>query len=392
MDESASMRSKADAPVCWCGQTDLPAFSPEYVLCTACGTLVTRGGLRAAEIEVRDDDRDFYGKDYWLGHQVRDLSNPDIFTRARADMPERCMHWLRALLQYKLPPARVLEIGCAHGGFVALLRWAGFDALGLELSPWVVQFARQTFDVPILLGPIENQALPEQSLDAIVLNDVVEHLPDPLATLSHCAKLLKNDGILVVQMPCYPEGATFEEMQARQDRFLEQMVGKAHQHLHLFSKRSARRLFDRLGFTALNFVPALFDFYDMYLITSRQPLVRQDPEALAQILAATPGGRLSLAWLDLLFQYDAYRKAKEIDIQKLTAACEERVAIIQQLDATCKARLAAIQELDSALSARYGGRLLFRGSRGILRRLKRLGSRLMHGTASTAKESKGGVL
>jgi SAM-dependent methyltransferase len=319
----------------------LPSFSPEYVVCRTCGTLVTRDGLKAADIDVRDDDRAFYGKDYWLNHQVQDLGNADILTRVRTDMPERCMHWLRTLLRYKPPPARVLEIGCAHGGFVALLRWTGYDAMGLELSPWVVEFARQSFDVPMLLGTLESQTLPERSLDAIVLNDVVEHLPAPLSTLGHCARLLKNDGILVVQMPNYPEGASIEELRARKDPFLGHMEGKARQHLHLFSRRSARTLFERLGFAALDFVPAMFDIYDMFLVTSRQPLVCHDLEKLAQTLTSTPNGRMTLAWLDLLFQCEAHerdREAKEVVIRQLDAVCKERLAVIQQLDAALSGR------------------------------------------------------
>jgi len=167
----------------------LPAFSPEYALCASCGTLVSRVGLTAEEIVVHDDPQAFYGKDYWLGHQVKDLGNPDIFQRARADMPERCLYWLRTLLRYQLPPGRVLEIGCAHGGFVALLRAIRFDGIGLEMSPWVVEFARRTFGIPMLQGPIEEQQLAEQSFDAIVLNDVVEHLVDPVASLGFCAQI-----------------------------------------------------------------------------------------------------------------------------------------------------------------------------------------------------------
>ncbi|MGQ9532551.1 MAG: class I SAM-dependent methyltransferase, partial [Desulfotomaculales bacterium] len=118
--------------------------------------------------------------------------------RARTDLPERCLYWLRTLLKYKLPPGRVLELGCGHGGFVALLRWAGFEAIGLELSPWVVGFARQTFGIPTLLGPVENQVIEPSSLEAIVLMDVLEHLPNPLSTLRHCLELLKQDGIFVI--------------------------------------------------------------------------------------------------------------------------------------------------------------------------------------------------
>jgi SAM-dependent methyltransferase len=236
------------------------------------------------------------------------------------------MHWLRTMLRFKPPPARVLEIGCAHGGFVALLRWAGYDALGLELSPFVVDFARKTFDITVLLGPIEQQSLPEKSLDAIVLNDVVEHLSDPLATLSCCARLLKDDGVFVVQMPDYPN-KSYEELRARDDYFLHHVDGKEKQHLHLFSRRAARRLLGELGFTSLMFEPAMFEIYDMYFVAGRQPLVRRDREVLAQQMLATPAGRVSLAWIDLLF-----------DSEEREADRAQRLAIIRQLEAKIQQR------------------------------------------------------
>src|SRR5262249_36889670 len=144
--ESAMSASAAPRPLsCWCGNREFQPYSPEYRACPACGTLVSALGLAPEETAVKDDDRDFYGKSYWLEKQTQGRGLPDIAPRARADLPERCMHWLRPLLRHKPPAARVLDVGCAHGGLVALLRSLGYDAVGLELSPWVVDFARQTF-------------------------------------------------------------------------------------------------------------------------------------------------------------------------------------------------------------------------------------------------------
>jgi hypothetical protein len=61
----------------------------------------------------------------------------------------------------EVPPAAgsVARVGCAHDGFIALMRWAGFDATGLELSPWLVEYAKLAFGVPMLTGTIEKQNL-----------------------------------------------------------------------------------------------------------------------------------------------------------------------------------------------------------------------------------------
>jgi SAM-dependent methyltransferase len=252
------------------------------------------------------------------------------------------MHWLWALLQFKQPPARVLDVGCAHGGLVALARWAGYDATGLEMSPWVVELARRTFAVPMLQGPVERQQLPERSFDAIVLNDVLEHLADPAGTVGHCARLLKDDGVLLIQTPCYPEGTSHQELRDRKDRFLEMMDGMARQHLYLFSRRAVGRLLAGLRFEAVEFLPALF-VYDMYLVAARRAVVRADREALAAVLATSPAGRMTLAWLDFL----EVSEVREAD----RAA---RLDLILRLDGTLRQSEAARQALQAEVDRLRG--------------------------------------
>jgi predicted SAM-dependent methyltransferase len=192
----------------------------------------------------------------------------------------------------------VLELGCSHGGFVALLRWAGFDACGLEVSPWIVDYARKTFDVPMLLGGIEEQNLPVHSFDVIVLNDVLEHLPDPLATLRHCVNLLKADGMLLVQTPDYPDHKTYAEVVSERLPFLVYLDNKAVtiEHLYVFSKRGARRLCDELGCGVVQFEAPKFPS-DMFFTASKRPLARNTQEQIDRALEANPSGRLVQALL-----------------------------------------------------------------------------------------------
>jgi 2-polyprenyl-3-methyl-5-hydroxy-6-metoxy-1,4-benzoquinol methylase len=217
--------------------------------------------------------------------------------RARLDLPERCTHWLSHLLARRLPPARVLELGCAHGGYVALLGWAGFTATGTEMSPWVVEFSRQTFGIDALAGPIETQPFAPGSFDVIVLNDVLEHLPTPAATLAHCARLLAPDGFFVIQTPEYKEHLTHGDLVANQDIFLRHMDGNNDEHLYLYSRRSATEFFTRLGFSALEFANPVYS-YDLFFTAARAPLVTNSEEKIAAALATLPTGRLVQALLD----------------------------------------------------------------------------------------------
>ncbi len=230
---------------CWCGQSDLTDFSPEYFCCENCQTLVLKNWPPAERFDVISDVGDFYGRGYYESHLPQAYGYPELFERARNDLNERCMHWMRTLLKYRLPPARTLELGCSHGGFVALMRWAGFDATGLELSPWLVEYAKSAFGVPMLTGTIEKQNLEPDSLDLVLHFDVLEHLPDPRTTMQRCMELLKPDGFMIVQTPCFPLGRTYEEMVRNKDRFLEQF--KPAEHLYIFSRQSLVRLFSELG-------------------------------------------------------------------------------------------------------------------------------------------------
>ncbi len=250
----------------------------------------------AGQLLVADDGRDFYGKDYF-DYQARTHDHPTLEARSRNDLRERCLYWLRTLLAYKLPPAKVLELGCAHGAFVALLRAAGYDATGLELSSATAAGARRRFDVPVVEGPIEVQNIPGQSLDVIVLMDVLEHLSDPLDTMRNCLKLLKPDGLLFLQTPRYREAKTLALMEADRDPFFAAFLPD--QHTYLFSRKSVRLLLERLGAEHIAFEPAIFGAYDMSLVAGRRPLSRFTEEEVAANLELRPAGRLALAMLDL---------------------------------------------------------------------------------------------
>ena len=293
-------------PHCWCGNADLAPFSPDYLKCHVCETLVVARMPSSDISRVTDDEHDLYGRQYWFSHQENDLNFPNLTARAAADLPERCVHWLRYALKYKLPPAEVLELGSAHGGFVAQLRQAGFNATGLELSPWVVDFARRTFNVPMLLGPVEAQEIKPQSLDLIALMDVLEHLPEPTVTMRHCLHLLKPNGVLLIQTPCLPEGVTYEEMVARQDPFLSPM--QPEEHLYLFSRRSISELFQRLKAPHLEFEPAIFSDYDMFLAVGGAPLAAHSSEVIEKALCRAAEGRMIKALLDLDDQFKALQR------------------------------------------------------------------------------------
>lgn len=226
----------------------------------------------------------------------------------------------------KIPPARALELGSAHGGFVALLQKAGFDAVGLEIDPWVVKYAQRTFNIPMLTGFIEDQQLEPASYDVIILMDVLEHLPDPQHTLEICMSLIKPDGLLVIQTPEVPTGKTYDGLLAEQHDFTRMLIPQ--EHIHLFGIKGVTELCRRLGFNELIFQPAFFPSQDQFFIASRIPSSPQAPEVIEKHLLNSADGRLILALLD---QDKRINGLKEM-LETIQSDHAERLRLIRQLE------------------------------------------------------------
>jgi len=281
---------------CWCGQTELEQFSEAYLHCPTCHTLIDKKIKETGAIIARDDESDFYGSHYWYEHQVNELGLPDITVRSRSDLPERCVCWLRAVMKYCLPPAHVLELGSSHGGFVAMLQVAGYEAMGLELSPAIVDYARKTFNIPVLQGSLEEQNLAESPQDVIILMDVLEHLPQPKTTLELCLKTLKPGGVLIIQTPMFPAGQSLMALREKKHPFLKMLLPG--EHLFLFSQRALERLLTELGLEYYAFEKPFFSQYDMFVIASRKSLKINQEEKIDHYLLSSPERRFLLALLD----------------------------------------------------------------------------------------------
>ncbi|MEM8567463.1 MAG: class I SAM-dependent methyltransferase [Bacteroidota bacterium] len=307
--------------------------------CSACGTLVSSYGVPDGRAAVHDDETDFYGKQYWLDHLNQDFGYPDFYTRARSDLTERNLHWLKTLLKYCLPPASILELGCGPGSFVGLLQQSGYRASGVEMSPWVVAFGKETFGVPISVGPVESLDISKGSLDAIALMDVLEHLTDPIATLSHCMDLLTPNGVLLIQTPEFREDMCHEALLAEKDPFLQQL--KANEHLYLFSQDSVTRFLNQIGAHHVKFEPAIFSHYDMFLVASKSPLQQYAFSKAEEALLKTPSGRFVIALLEL--------RNKELEllekISNLNQHLENLTEKFKEADADRIARLEQVEKL-----------------------------------------------
>ena len=135
---------------------------------------------------------------------------------------------------------RLLEIGCACGFLLVAARERGFAVQGVEMSAWASAHAREAHGLDVFTGTLEAAALPDASLDAVVLADVIEHLTDPCATLREIHRVLKPGGRLLLLTPDVGSAMAWI--------FGSRWWGLLDDHYFYFSRRTLRRVLDREGF------------------------------------------------------------------------------------------------------------------------------------------------
>lgn len=95
----------------------------------------------------------------------------------------------------------ILDVGCGDGLFFGKLQKFG-KVTGVEADPDTM-----TPDGPwrgaIYCQRFDTSFQPERRYDAILMLDILEHLPDPAGALSHASTLLRSDGFLLATVPAF---------------------------------------------------------------------------------------------------------------------------------------------------------------------------------------------
>ena len=148
--------------------------------------------------------------------------------------------------------ARLLEVGCGHGWFLAGAHARGFLPFGIEPDSPVAARAR-ALGSEVREGLFPDCLREEERFDLIVFNDVFEHLADPRGALAACARHLSPGGLLVLNLPD-ANGTLFRlgSLLARAgsfalfDRLWQR--GFPSPHVYYFRSRNLRALVEAGGF------------------------------------------------------------------------------------------------------------------------------------------------
>ncbi len=139
----------------------------------------------------------------------------------------------------------LLDVGCASGTFLSGIRDFGDwrELWGIEMSPRAAALARRR-GLDVVIGRIEDMALPRATFDAVTLWDVLEHLADPTDQLRRIHGSLKPDGVLFLNVP------VLDSLDAR--LFGRHWIGfDLPRHLLTPSRMTIVRLLEEAGFSVL---------------------------------------------------------------------------------------------------------------------------------------------
>ena len=302
------------SPHCrWCGTEEAPrpalrlAGGPDLgrpfslARCRDCGAWQVHPPLPA----------DFIREYFLAPERWRQAPDPDgrlIDPRARQSARRGEYRKYAAHLAARLKPGdRVLDVG-AGGGLMLSLLPADLKKVAVEPHP---EAAAAAADLCLTVRRewAEDLDFPPDHLDALLMNQSLDHLPDPGAFLARAALWVRPGGLILLTGLINPES------------FLARVYGPRHRLWHPLHQvypppTAAARVLAAWGFEAVKWWRPYFG--SPY--GGAGQLLRHLPEVLTEALGRT-GRRPSPAWPGNTFSLLARKNVQTLPLKKMALAC-----------------------------------------------------------------------
>jgi len=233
-----------NVPCTICGQQNAEVFMTgsgpaRVVRCRNDGLLYMSPRLKPAII--REQHKTFVRAD-----------NLEMFTGFRRAMLRR---EARAIQRLK-PGGRLLDIGCATGTLFGFFQGSGWRLHGVDTSQTGVELAAQQYGAEVFCGTLQEARYPSRSFDVVSILDTLYYNPQPERELLEIRRVLKDDGLLALEIPGY----NYRLMRERgplcwllNGAWVRGFANCS--HLYFFSPRTIRRLLANAGFRIVRVVP-----------------------------------------------------------------------------------------------------------------------------------------
>lgn len=223
---------------CWCGtdKWEISFAIPGYRLlhCTNCG--VFRND--PPPVSKPEESSDFYTSYY---KEKKTYGNAGVTPKTK-----NSRFWKVAKKEGIAinPDGVVLDLGCGDGDLCNELKQNGWGkVIGTDVSKVRIGNAKTRYpDIDFYDTPIEQTSIEKESIDLIIMDNVIEHIPEPVEFIEAVTPYLKKDGKLVLITPNMESG-NFK------------LLGKKwtpelcpHAHVYLFTVNSINKMGEQASY------------------------------------------------------------------------------------------------------------------------------------------------
>jgi SAM-dependent methyltransferase len=187
------------APLANAGRAVTKAFAAgevRFAACPSCGSWCQSPIVSARTLARWIDSEEYRGSPGKPGIAYADYAADEANRVA-----ESHGRYARDLAPLLRPGSRVLEIGCASGSLLSVIRGHGHQVTGVDLSASFAQAAKARHDLEVRVGDFLDLELPLRHFDALLAIGTVGNFRDPARCLARCRELLAPGGALVFNFP-----------------------------------------------------------------------------------------------------------------------------------------------------------------------------------------------
>lgn len=172
----------------------LEKFTLTMSECSRCGLVFTDEVPQGSEARYNIE---WFEKEYLPSFGI-DPQSPST-----GHLNDRFDQDLKFIEKHVTRPGRMLDVGAGAGLFLNRAKQRGWEVFGVEPAPYGVEYAKKHFGIQMFQGVLQDADISPKSFDAVILQDVVEHVTDPQELMIHAQKLLRPGGIVFLSTPNY---------------------------------------------------------------------------------------------------------------------------------------------------------------------------------------------
>jgi len=149
---------------------------------------------------------------------------------------------LRLIEKYS-KKGKILDIGTAGGSFLQVAKKNGWKVYGIEPNKWLCNWSKKHYGLDVKPGTLSDYKFEDAYFDVVTLWDVLEHVSDPKNLLKEINRILKKDGLLVINYP---------DIESLIAKFMgRKWVFFLSVHLFYFTPKTIKKMLKLTGFETL---------------------------------------------------------------------------------------------------------------------------------------------